>query len=91
MAKYGKKDLIERLVSTGAIETKKEATRAVEAVIAEIKGIVVEGDELTIVGFGSFKTVEREARICRNPQTGEAIEVPAKTVAKFTASKNILG
>lgn len=91
MTKLNKKDFIDRLVETGAMSTKKEATKAVDAVIAEIKNIVIEGDALSIVGFGTFDSVERAERVARNPQTGEAIKVPAKVVAKFTASKKILG
>jgi DNA-binding protein HU-beta len=42
---------------------------------------------VTLVGFGTFKVVHRAARKARNPQTGEAIDVPAKTVPKFKPSK----
>lgn len=90
MARLNKKDFIDRLIETGAMSSKKEATKAVNAVVDEIKNIIIEGDELSIVGFGTFTSVEREARTCRNPQTGENIEVPAKTVAKFIASKTIV-
>lgn len=41
------------------------------------------GEEITLGGFGKFAVIERAARKCRNPQTGEVIEVPAKKAVKF--------
>jgi len=53
-------------------------TRLVEK---EMKG------EVPLAGLGKFKVVKRKARIGRNPATGEAIQIPAKTVVKFTVAK----
>jgi len=50
-----------------------------------IKGIVENG-EVSVSPFGKFVTVDRAARICKNPQTGENIDVPAKSVVKFKPS-----
>jgi nucleoid DNA-binding protein len=47
------------------------------------------GDEVRIHGFGTFKTQERAARVGRNPRTGEAVKVPARRVARFTAGSTL--
>ncbi|HIJ95803.1 MAG TPA: hypothetical protein HPP94_08730 [Desulfuromonadales bacterium] len=56
----------------------------VKAVFAAIKA---SPEPVIIKGFGTFKTVTRKARTARNPKTGEAIQVPAKTVLTFKAAK----
>lgn len=54
----------------------------------EIRRRVAEGNgKFTMIGTGSFKMVEKAARTARNPRTGEAVQVPAKTVLTFKASK----
>lgn len=54
----------------------------------EIKRRVAEGNgKLTLIGTGTFKMTEKAARVARNPRTGEAVNVPAKTVLTFKASK----
>ena len=67
--------------------TKKDARIAVNTVITGIKNGLVEDDKVTLVGFGTFSKADRAARKGRNPKTGEAIDIPAKTVPKFKASK----
>ena len=47
------------------------------------------GREVTITGFGTFRTGRRPAREGRNPQTGQTIQIPAQTLAKFTAGKGL--
>ena len=66
------------------VSTKKEAQEAVDCVFSSITGALKEGDTVTLVGFGSFKVVERKARKGRNPQTGEEIEIKASKAPKFT-------
>lgn len=66
--------------------TRKEAELAVGTVLdAVVEGLVADG-KVSLVGFGTFSVADRAARTCRNPQTGEAIEVPAKKAPKFKAS-----
>ena len=48
-----------------------------------------EGDEVAILGFGSFKVADRPARTARNPQTGETVEVPACKAVSFKVSKSL--
>lgn len=56
-----------------------------------IREKVKETGRLTIVGFGSFNVVDKPARTARNPRTGEAVQVPAKTTVTFKPSKTVLG
>lgn len=67
-----------------------EKISTVEAVIASLNDVVHENaaaKEETTLGFGKIKTVEKAARIGRNPRTGEAKEIAARTTIKFTAHK----
>lgn len=66
--------------------TKKEAERTCEQVFDALIEATVHGD-VSWPGFGKLESVERAARICRNPYTGEAIEVPAKKTVTFTPAK----
>ena len=52
-----------------------------------IKKSVKKGDDVTLVGFGTFTKSKRKARAGRNPQTGKEIRIPAMTVPKFRAGK----
>lgn len=63
------------------------AKEAIEAILASMKGSLERGEKVELVGFGSFSVVGRNARMGRNPQTGEEIEIPAKNVVKFKAGK----
>ena len=47
------------------------------------------GDKLQLIGFGTFSTVKRSARTCRNPQTGKSMNIPAKTVVKFKVGSKL--
>lgn len=66
---------------------KKDAVKAVEAVIGTINEAMVAGDKVQIVGFGTFGVVERAAREGRNPATGEAMHIEASKTVKFKAGK----
>lgn len=67
------------------IESKAQINRIVDAVFDTIADAVVSGDKVTITGFGTFELAERKARTVR--AFGKDVEVPAKTVPKFTAGK----
>lgn len=79
-----KKDELVGLVSESAAITKKSAGEAVSGVTEAITFALEKGDSVSLVGFGSFKVVERGAREGRNPSTGEKIQIPASKVVKFT-------
>ncbi len=80
-----KGDLINEVAKLGS--TKKEAQEAVDCVFSSITRALKKGDTVTLVGFGSFKVVERKARKGRNPQTGEEIDIKASKAPKFTPGK----
>jgi DNA-binding protein HU-beta len=79
-----KSELIEAVAKrTG--ENKAAASRAVDAVIDSVVAAVAKGDNVTLVGFGTFKSSKRAARDGKNPKTGEKIRIPAATVPRFSA------
>ena len=67
--------------------TKKDAEKAVNAVLEKKKKALVEDDKVQIIGFGTFEVRTRAARKGRNPQTGETIEIPASKNPVFKAGK----
>jgi nucleoid DNA-binding protein len=69
--------------------SKKEAAEAVDATLAAIQKALKKGDDVTLVGFGTFAVTKRKARIGRNPQTGEALKIAAKKVPVFKAGKGL--
>jgi DNA-binding protein HU-beta len=81
-----KGELIEA-VAAAADLTKADATKAVEAVLETITRTLKKGDQVALVGFGSFSVKSRAARQGRNPKTGATIEIPASRVPGFKAGK----
>jgi len=81
-----KAQLVEHLASQVNI-TKADCERVIDLAIESIKKSVKKGDDVTLVGFGTFTRSKRKARTGRNPQTGESIKVPACTVPKFRPGK----
>ena len=67
--------------------SKKDTEAAVNAVIDVITEALKKGDKVQLVGFGSFETRERAARVGRNPKTKEEIKIPATKVPAFKAGK----
>ena len=67
--------------------SKKDAEKALAAVVDSLTDAMVKGDKVQLVGFGSFESKTREARMGRNPKTKEAIEIPATRVPVFMAGK----
>ena len=67
--------------------TKKDTERILNTAIDAITDSLVKGEKVQLSGFGTFEIKEREARIGRNPRTGEAVEIPATRVPDFKASK----
>jgi len=74
-------------VAEGADISKAAATRAVDTMLETITSALAKGDQVTLVGFGTFTVKERAARTGRNPRTGEAIEIKAAKVPGFKAGK----
>ena len=71
------------------IATKKEAERLINGFFSTIEEILVNGDDLSVLGFGKFETTTQSARTCRNPKTGEEIKVQEKKVVKFRVGKGL--
>jgi len=72
-------------IATSAKITKADAQRALDATIENVTKSLKKGDKVSLVGFGTFSVAKRAARTGRNPQTGKAIKIAAKKVAKFKA------
>jgi len=79
-----KSELIEAVAKSAEL-TKADAERALNATIETVVKAVAEGDSVTLVGFGTFKSVKRAARTGRNPATGAVLNIAASTSPKFTA------
>ena len=76
-------------VATEAGLSRADATKAVDAVFSCITDALKQGDEVRLVGFGTFLVSERAASTGRNPRTGEAIQIAASKQPKFKAGKTL--
>ena len=83
-----KAELIEEVAGQTGL-TKRTSGEAVDAVVSAISDCLAGGEKVTLVGFGTFQVTKRKARVGRNPQTGESINIPAKKVPKFVPGKNL--
>jgi DNA-binding protein HU-beta len=83
-----KGDLIDR-VSADAGISKAQADRAIDSVLRGITDSLRKGERVTLVGFGTFGVSQRKARRGVNPQTNEAIKIPATKGVRFSAGKKL--
>ncbi len=83
-----KTELVAKIAKNADL-TKTEAARVLKSFEDTIKETLKSGEKVSIIGFGSFETTNRAARIGRNPQTGKEIQIPAATVPKFKAGKTL--
>ncbi|MGE5701500.1 MAG: HU family DNA-binding protein [Clostridia bacterium] len=83
-----KTELIAKVAETTEL-TKKDATKAVDAVLDAIADALKEGDKVQLIGFGNFEVRERAARKGRNPQTGEEIEIASSKIPAFKPGKQL--
>ncbi len=81
-----KTQLIQKIAENGNM-TKKDAEIALKAVIDSITEAVAAGEKVQISGFGSIDVKAREARMGRNPKTGEAVEIAASKRVVFSAAQ----
>ena len=79
-------DDLKAVVRSNTNCTHAVANDTVKAVLSYIQTKVQAGEEVTLVGFGTFKQVERAAKTGRNPSTGETLEIPARKAVKFKYS-----
>lgn len=83
-----KNDLI-GVVADAASVTKAQAGEAVDAVFDAITNSLKKGEEVRLVGFGTFSVSRRKASVGRNPATGAEIQIPASNQAKFKPGKGL--
>lgn len=69
--------------------TKAEAARILSTVLGTIEESLIKGEDVTLTGFGSLKVTERAERAGRNPQTGEALVIPARKAVTFKPGKSL--
>lgn len=81
-----KGELVDAIANKTQI-SKKEADAVLTATVEAIMEAVAAGEKVTLVGFGTFEPRQRAARDGRNPQTGEAIQIPATRIPAFSAGK----
>ena len=68
---------------------RRQMAELMEALLEKITEVLKSGDKVQLTPFGQFRIRDRAARIARNPQTGEPVNVPAKRVLKFTAGRTL--
>ncbi len=83
-----KNDLV-AVVAENSELSKADSTKAVDAVFDAITSTLKSGDEVRLVGFGTFSVAQRAASEGRNPRTGEKIKIPASKQPKFKAGKGL--
>lgn len=81
-----KNELISNIVNTTGLK-KTEATKAVDAFVDTVTSALKKGDEVRLIGFGTFSVAKRAATTGRNPRTGAEIKIAARKQAKFKAGK----
>lgn len=83
-----KNDLVSAVAEAAGL-SKNDAGKAVDGVFKAITSALTSGDEVRLVGFGTFAIAERAASEGRNPRTGEKITIPASKQPKFKAGKGL--
>ena len=81
-----KAQLVEKIATETKL-TKAQTEQILDQALETIKKTVAKGDDVKLVGFGTFSRGKRKARTGRNPQTGAAITIPASKVPRFKAGK----
>ncbi len=81
-----KAELIDAIADAADI-SKAAAARALDGMVDAITGAMKEGDQVSLIGFGTFSVKQRAARQGRNPQTGETIQIKASNIPSFKAGK----
>ncbi len=84
--KMNKTELIAAVAAKAEI-SKKDAEKAIVAALDTITDILKNGGKVQIIGFGTFETRKREARVGKNPQTGAEVQIPAANVPVFKSGK----
>lgn len=83
-----KQELIQAVANKSGL-TQKDVKTTLDATLAVITSTLAKGDEINLVGFGSFSVKTQKERTGRNPKTGEKLTIPAKKVPSFKAGKGL--
>jgi len=83
-----KQEMIAKIAKDTGI-SKAAAGAAIDSLVDGIKKTLKKGNTITFVGFGTFSVSKRKARVGRNPQTGAAVKIAARKVARFKAGKGL--
>lgn len=83
-----KSDLVDSIAEKAGL-SKADASKALAATLESITDALKTGDKVALIGFGTFSVSQRAARTGKNPQTGEALAIPASKVAKFKAGQKL--
>jgi integration host factor subunit beta len=84
-----KSELVQKIAEENPELTMRDVERIVSTVFEEITAALARGDRVELRGFGAFSVKTRDARVGRNPRTGESVEVPEKRVPFFKAGKDM--
>ena len=84
-----KSELIARLVDANPHLYQRDVERIVNTIFEEITNTLAEGNRVELRGFGAFSVKHRPSRTGRNPRTGQAVDVPAKSVPYFKTGKDL--
>jgi len=88
IATIGRQELSKRIAKQAKL-SQKQASEVLEATLDSIREALQKGDEVRLVGFGSFKVRQSAARKGVNPRNGQTIQVPAKDRVRFTPGKEL--
>ena len=83
-----KAELIEA-VAKSTKNTKSSVEETLNAFMAAVQGSLTKGDDVQLIGFGTFAVQARAARVGRNPATGKELKIPAKKVVKFKVGSKL--
>jgi DNA-binding protein HU-beta len=83
-----KAEVVSKVASESGI-TKSQAEKAVDGFVSAVSDALASGDNITLVGFGTFSVGERSQREGRNPRTGEKLTIPESKAVKFKAGKTL--
>ena len=83
-----KGELVTKMARDGGI-TKAQAEKALGSFVSEVTSCLSAGEKVTLLGFGTFRVVERSSRAGRNPRTGETITIPVSKIVRFKPGKGM--
>ena len=83
-----KSELIDVIAEKAGL-TKSDASKALAATLGSVTDALKAGEKVALIGFGTFSVSQRAARTGKNPQTGQALAIPASKAAKFKAGQQL--